>query len=134
RDTLGSHQLIVPGDVNLMTAGHGIAHSERSPPEDRLHDQDFFGIQCWLALPLKKEEMAPTFKHHAKSQLPFIEDKNIHLHLIAGEWMGMKSPVNTQNDALFVECKLKANANYLIPATVEERAIHILSGEIKIDN
>lgn len=134
RDTLGSHQLIVPGDVNLMTAGHGIAHSERSPQEDRLHDQDFFGIQCWLALPLDKEEMDPTFKHHDKGQLPFVDDKDVHLRLVAGEWMGMKSPVNTQNDALFVECELKAKANYYISATAEERAIHILSGEIKVDN
>lgn len=133
RDTLGSHQLITPGDVNLMTAGHGIAHSERSPQEDRLHSQDFFGIQCWLALPLNKEEMDPTFKHHDKSQLPFFDDKDVHLRLVAGEWMGIKSPVNTYNDALFVECKLKVNANYSIPSIVEERAIHILSGEIKVD-
>lgn len=134
RDTLGSYQLITPGDVNLMTAGHGIAHSERSPQDDRLHDQSFFGIQCWLALPLAKEEMAPTFKHHDKGQLPFVDDNDVNLRLVAGEWMGMKSPVNTQNDALFGECKLKANANYSIPAIVEERALHILSGDIKIDN
>ena len=67
RDTLGSAQIIEPGDVNLMTAGHGIAHSERSPQADRLQNQDFFGIQCWLALPLDKEEMVPTFTHHEKT-------------------------------------------------------------------
>ena len=135
RDTLGSHQVIVPGDVNLMTAGRGIAHSERTPQQERLHPQHLFGIQCWLALPLNKEEMSPSFTHYDKTILPANEDsKEIHLKVVAGEWMGLKSPVITQNDALFVECKLKDKSELSIPATIEERAIYILSGELIIDN
>lgn len=134
RDTLGSHQIIVPGEVNLMTAGRGIAHSERTPHQDRLYPQHFFGIQCWLALPLNKEETNPSFTHYDKSAIPMHnDDKNMSLRVIAGEWMGLKSSVITQNEALFVEYKLKAHANLIIPSTVEERAIHILHGKITID-
>lgn len=107
RDTLGSHQIIVPGDVNLMTAGKGIAHSERTPQDDRLQPQHFLGIQCWLALPLDKEETNPSFTHYAKSALPAAAEKHFNLRVIAGEWMGLKSSVNTMNDALFVDCMLK---------------------------
>lgn len=135
RDTLGSHQIIVPGDVNLMTAGRGIAHSERTPQSVRLHPHHFLGIQCWLALPLNKEEMSPTFTHYGNSLIPSSEDgKDIALRVVAGEWMGLKSPVITQTDALFVECTLKANSKLSIPATAEERAIYILSGELMIDH
>lgn len=135
RDTLGSQQIIVPGDVNLMTAGHGIAHSERSPQEARLKPQHFFGIQCWLALPINKEEMNPSFTHYDKNLIPAIkENNNIELRVVSGDWMGLKSPVITQNDALFVECKLKASSQINIPSTTEERAIYILKGEVSIDN
>lgn len=134
RDTLGGHQIIVPGEVNLMTAGRGIVHSERTPHQDRLYPQHFFGIQCWLALPLNKEETNPSFTHYDKSAIPiYNDDKNMSLRIISGEWMGLKSSVITQNEALFVECKLKTHAKLIIPSTVEERAIHILNGKIKIN-
>jgi len=134
RDTLGSHQIIVPGEVNLMTAGRGIAHSERTPQPDRFYPQHFFGIQCWLALPLNKEETNPSFNHYDKSAIPMDNDNNISFWVIVGEWMGLRSSVITQNDALFVECKLQAQAELIIPSTLEERAIHLLSGKITIDN
>ncbi len=135
RDTLGTHQVIVPGEVNLMTAGRGIAHSERTPQQDRLYPQRFWGIQCWLALPLNKEEMEPSFNHYSSKTIPaHYDSKEINLRVIAGEWMGLKSPVVTQTDALFVECALQASNKISIPETLEERAIYILSGEIKIDN
>lgn len=134
RDTLGSHQIILPGAVNLMTAGRGIAHSERTPQEARLKAHHFFGIQCWLALPLDKEEMNPSFTHYDSNLIPTHKDKNIQLRVIAGEWMGLDSPVITHNDALFLECSLKAQAQLSIPKTCEERAIYILSGEIRLDN
>ncbi len=134
RDTLGSAQIIVPGDVNLMTAGRGVAHSERTPQQVRRHPHQIFGIQCWLALPLDKEEMHPTFAHYEKNSIPVHNDiKGLQLRVVAGEWMGLQSPVITQNDALFVECKLKAHHALNIPATTEERAIYILSGEITLD-
>lgn len=134
RDTLGSHQIIVPGDVNLMTAGRGIAHSERTPQKERQHSQHYMGIQCWLGLPLNKQEMEPSFTHYDKSVIPVLNDGNlINLRIIAGEWGGIKSPVNTQIDALFVECTLRATSQISVPATTEERAIYILSGEIEVD-
>lgn len=134
RDTLGSHQIIVPGDVNLMTAGHGIAHSERTPQEMRLNPRPHFGIQCWLALPLNKEEMNPTFTHYDKSSIPTTTiGKDASMRVVSGEWMGLKSPVMTQNDAFFVEYHLKANNTIRIPSTAEERAIYLLSGSILVD-
>lgn len=133
RDTLGSDQIIVPGDVNLMTAGRGIAHSERTPQSERMHPHQFFGIQCWLALPLNKEETAPTFTHYDKTTIPSAQEKDIALRVVAGEWMGLKSPVITLNDALFVECDLKSKAELMIPTTTEERAIYVLAGEIVAD-
>lgn len=134
RDTLGSEQIIEPGAVNLMTAGRGIAHSERTPQADRLQDSQFFGIQSWLALPLDKEEMTPTFVHYDKANIPTITENNIELHIAAGEWSGVKSPVITHNDALFVECHMNEGASIIIPATLEERAIHILTGHVMVDN
>lgn len=134
RDTLGSHQIIEPGDVNLMTAGRGIAHSERTPQPSRLQPHQFFGIQCWLALPLNKEEMTPSFTHYAKHRMPSHHiSKDLAVRVITGEWMGLKSPVVTQNDALFVECQLKSDATLSIPASIEERAIYILSGEVMVN-
>ncbi len=134
RDTLGSHQIIVPGDVNLMTAGRGIAHSERTPQDVRLHPHHFFGIQCWLALPLNKEEMDPSFIHYDKGLIPSHNESTMNIRVVAGEWMGLKSPVLTQNDALFVECRMKPNGVLNIPATTEERAVYVLNGEIMVDN
>ncbi len=132
RDTLGSFQIITPGAVNLMTAGRGIAHSERTPMEERAHSNRLFGIQCWLALPLKQEEMNPAFQHYDKNQIPMIDEKNLNLRVVSGEYEGLKSPVNSHMDALFIEGKMKATAEMIIPKTVEERAIFILSGEIAI--
>lgn len=135
KDTLGNNQIIVPGDVNLMTAGHGIAHSEPTPQEARQKPQLFFGIQCWLALPLNKEEMNPSFTHYDKSVLPSnLISKDISMRVVAGEWMGLKSPVITQNDALFVEYQMKASSQMSIVATMEEHALYLLNGSITIDN
>ena len=134
RDTLANNQLIMPGDVNLMTAGCGIAHSERTPQATRSKPQHFSGIQCWLALPLTKEEMAPSFTHYDKNTLPNTRlSQHISIRVVAGEWMGLKSPVITQNDALFVEYRMKAASHINIPATVEERALYLLSGTITVD-
>lgn len=133
RDTLGSHQIILPGAVNLMTAGRGIAHSERTPQAVRNQPHHFFGIQCWLALPLAKEEMHPDFKHYAEEAIPAADDKSLRIRVVTGEFAGLKSPVITQNDALFVEFQLQKQAAISIPATSEERAIHILEGEIILD-
>lgn len=134
RDTLGSHQIIEPGAINFMTAGRGIAHSERTPQADRSESHPLFGIQSWLALPINKEEMAPSFTHYDQSTIPTFTESGIRIHLAAGEWRGEKSPVITHTDGLFMECHLDAGAELFIPATHDERALHLLSGQITIDN
>lgn len=134
RDTLGTAQILKPGDVNLMTAGRGIVHSLRTPANARLEPQAFFGIQCWLALPLDKEETNPSFTHYDKQQIPSYEaDKHFRLRVIAGDWLGLKSPVSTLSDAIFVENHLKTGAQLVIPPTIEERAIYLLNGDVMID-
>lgn len=133
RDTLGSEQIISPGDVNLMTAGSGIAHSERTPVNVRQQSHHFFGIQCWLALPKQREEVAPDFKHYSKTSLPLHHEKGIALHVVVGSFLGLASPVITESAALFVDCKLSPGTRFSIPATTEERALYLLSGNIVID-
>lgn len=83
---------------------------------------------------LDKEEIAPTFAHYDKANIPTINLNNITLHIASGEWSGVKSPVITHNDALFVECHMHSGASMIIPATMEERAIHILTGHVTVDN
>src|SRR5215210_4671939 len=93
RDSLGTVQPIRPGEVNWMTAGRGIAHSERTPREVRAAGSGLFGIQSWVALPLRHEEDAPAFAHHDASELPLVEGEGKRVRLIAGELFGARSPV-----------------------------------------
>jgi len=132
RYTLSSHQVITPGDVNLMTAGSGIAHSERTGQKERTHPHSLFGLQCWLGLPSAKEEIAPAFKHHNITELPFEESDGVSLRVVAGEIHTIKSPVNTVSDTLFVDVTLNAGSTFLIPNNTEERAVHIVSGNVMI--
>ena len=102
RDTLGSVQTIRPGDVNWMTAGRGIAHSERSPAVERAAGHALHGIQIWIALPTSAEEVEPDFHHHPASSLPQIEKDGVRLRLIAGEAFGLRSPVVTFSKMFYV--------------------------------
>lgn len=133
RDSLGSHQIITPGDVNLMTAGAGIVHSERTPQVDREETNSIFGIQCWLALPFEKEEMEPNFNHYGQATLPRVSENGLAMTLVAGSFLGLSSPVMTQSRILFVDCRLAANERFSIPPTTEERAIYILSGSLTVN-
>lgn len=132
RDTLGSCQEIMPGDVNLMTAGKGIAHSERTRLKERQSPHSLFGIQCWLALPKAQEEMAPTFAHHSHKELPVFKEKGMKIRLVTGSLFGKKSPVKVECDALFVDCNLDAGIKINFPGNAEEQAIYTVSGRIKI--
>lgn len=133
RDTLGSDQVITPGAVNMMTAGQGIAHSERTPMNARKQKSDLFGIQCWLALPEGKSEMAPSFEHYANQALPTMTEDGILIKLAAGELGGVKSPVITQSPAVFAECHVEAGKKLSLPANIEERAIYIMNGSLAVD-
>lgn len=132
RDNLGSHQLITPGDVNLMVAGSGIAHSERTGSEERQHPHTLFGLQIWLGLPGDKQEIAPAFSHYSKDALPKFHAEGVTLRVVAGDFQGIHSTVNTIADALLVDIELAPKATITYPATTEERAIHVVSGTIVI--
>src|SRR5580700_9468040 len=101
RDSEGNTLEIVPGAMNLMTAGRGIAHSERTPPAARQDGQNMFGIQSWIALPAAHEETAPTFEHFDAASLPVVEDRGVRVRVIAGSAFGRTSPVGMLSDWLY---------------------------------
>lgn len=133
RDSLGTSQTIRPGDVNLMSAGTGIAHSERTGKAMRAEPHTLAGIQSWVAQPKSREETAPAFAHHAAGDLPRLQAEGINLRLILGAGhYGLTSPVLTEWDTLYADVALEAGAQLPLPDTVEERAIYVLEGEIDI--
>jgi redox-sensitive bicupin YhaK (pirin superfamily) len=132
RDSLGTEMVIEPGDVNLMTAGRGIVHSERSPEEMRGHPLSISGLQTWLALPDHMEEIDPLFDHTLRAALPLIDADGISGRVVIGEFDGMRSPVATHSDTLYADLKLAPGASVKIPADAEERAIYILEGSVII--
>ena len=134
RDSLGYVQAIRPGEVNWMTAGSGIVHSERSPEAERVNGKKVFGIQTWVALPKEHEEMDPSFQHYTADQIPWIEGDGAKVALIIGEAWGQKSPVATMWETLYADIALNAGATITLPRETEERAIYILSGCVRVDN
>ena len=107
RDSLGSDQVIRPGDVNWMTAGRGIVHSERTPAEERAAGHRLHGVQTWLALPLASEDAEPEFLHHDAAALPEDERDGVRLRVIAGTAFGMESPVRVYSPTLVCRCALR---------------------------
>lgn len=132
KDSLGNDVRIVAGDVNLMTAGAGIVHSERTGPEVRRAPSRIFGIQSWLAQPAAHENGPPAFSHAGLGTLPRFEDVGISGRLILGEYQGLRSPVATQWPTLYLDLELRPGARLAIPRTTEERALYTLSGTIEI--
>jgi redox-sensitive bicupin YhaK (pirin superfamily) len=133
RDSLGTVQIIEPGEVNWMSAGRGIVHSERASDAGNAIGEKLFGLQTWVALPEQMEESAPLFAHHSSNELPIIENDGATLKIILGGIFGQKSPVGTASNPLYVECDLQNNAVLEIPANIEERAVYVLSGALEID-
>ena len=132
RDSLGSALPINPGAVNWMTAGKGIVHSERTTPDERATDKRLYGIQSWVALPKHREEDAPAFRHHAADDLPIISDGGVMLRVIAGKMFGETSPVETASDMFYGEAVMHPGASMPLPPVFEERAIYVVSGQIRI--
>ena len=132
RDSLGSVQRIIPGDVNWMTAGRGIAHSERTAPPLRAAGGRLAGIQSWVALPKKDEETAPAFAHHAVGEFPVVRDNGKSVRVVVGSLYGARSPVATTSETIFADVTLKAGSTLPLDADHEERAIYLLDGEIDI--
>ncbi|MDB5362986.1 MAG: putative pirin [Rhodospirillales bacterium] len=132
RDSLGSEQVIRPGDVNWMTAGSGIAHSERTPGELRPAGARLHGIQSWVALPAAAEERAPRFAHHGKLDLPVVEGEGLRVRLIAGALYGARAPVETASDLFHADAMMEPGARLEIPADWIERAAYLVSGAVTI--
>ncbi len=132
RDSLGSSLAIRPGEVNLMTAGRGIVHSERTAPEMRTSGQDMFGIQAWMALPKSHEEIAPEFAHHDVSALPRLDGEGKRVRLIVGSLYGETSPAVFPHDCFYAEAVLAPGAVLPLDPDYEERAVYLASGRIDI--
>ena len=132
RDTLGSVQEIKPGDVNWMTAGRGIAHSERTGPELRARGHRLHGIQTWVGLPQKDEEADPHFQHFAAAELPQCKDKDVCLRMITGEAFGLISPVKTFSPIFYAEARFQPGGSFTVTPDHEERALFIVDGELQI--
>lgn len=128
RDSLGSAVDIHPGDVNWMTAGRGIAHSERTPPGERHSGQDLHGIQVWVALPKTHERIDPEFHHHPASTLPVVERDGARLVVIAGDAFGQTSPVRVFAPMFFVEARLDAGARVTLPEQHAEWGAYVVEG------
>ncbi len=132
RDSLGTEMVIQPGDVNLMTAGRGIVHSERTPDELRGAPMSVSGLQTWLALPDGKEEVAPVFENTAALHLPEIDAEGVSGRVVIGDFQGLRSPVRADTETLYADLRLAPGASVKIPADAEERAIYTLDGDVSI--
>ena len=132
RDSLGYAQLIQAGAVNLMTAGHGIVHSERAS-EDLAITSRLHGIQSWLALPLDREEMEPSFVHYPATELPEVDVDGCIVRVIMGEAFGNASPVLIHSPTLYLEVLMPRGAAFVLPAAERERAAYVVSGRVRID-
>jgi redox-sensitive bicupin YhaK (pirin superfamily) len=132
RDSLGFEQPIRPGDVNWMTAGRGIVHSERERPEVRASDHGLNGIQSWIGLPKAHEETDPGFYHHPAASLPEITQGAATLRLIAGSAFGETAPTVTFSDMFYLDVRLPAGASATLPNDHEERAVYVADGAVTI--
>jgi redox-sensitive bicupin YhaK (pirin superfamily) len=132
RDSLGTEMVIEPGDVNLMTAGRGIVHSERTPEELRGSPMSMSGLQTWIALPEAKEEVAPAFENTGRAELPLFDADGASGRVVIGNFSGLRSPVHTVSDTLYADVRLAPGARVAIPADAEERAIYVLDGDVEI--
>ena len=133
RDSLGSDQVIRPGAINLMTAGTGIVHSERSPAPERAVGPSFYGMQTWLALPDDKEEIAPAFEHVGPDALPNIEGDGVTARVLMGSLWGKTSAVTQHSPTIYADIILAAGASLPIDTGADERAVMLTEGAASLD-
>ncbi len=133
RDSLGSDARIEPGAVNLMTAGTGIVHSERSPTDTRAEGPSFYGMQTWLALPDGQEEIAPAFEHVPASDLPLVESGGASVRVLMGTLWGETAATTRHSDTIYADLLLDPGASLPIDADAEERAILVTEGVVTLD-
>ncbi|GGE40021.1 pirin family protein [Actibacterium pelagium] len=132
RDSLGTRQMIYPGEVNWMVAGRGVTHSERTSEETRHTRHKLFGVQTWIALPEDCEDMAPDFEHHKNAALPEIKDGGAHAKLILGSAYGETSPVTMQSETFYADVILQPGASFPLPDNHEDRGIYVMEGTIDV--
>lgn len=132
RDSLGTVQDIKPGEVNWMTAGSGIVHSERTGPGLRANGSVLSGLQCWVALPKALEEKDPAFSHTGADALPVVEGEGVTARIIAGEYFGKRSPVPVESPLFYVDLVLAAGARFGLPAEYPEQALYVVEGELDL--
>lgn len=133
RDNLGYVQRIEPGAINWMTAGRGIAHSERGPDDLRNKPYPMHGLQLWCALPLAQEECAPAFEHTPASAIPVFNGDKFTARVLVGDAFDLSSPVTTLVETLYIDFDLKTGADFTLPSTTLERAIYVISGAVTVD-
>jgi redox-sensitive bicupin YhaK (pirin superfamily) len=133
RDSLGSVQPIAPGDVNWMTAGRGIVHSERGDPATRKSAHRMYGIQSWVALPEAQEATEPAFSHHPAATLPKIRMPGVELRLIAGHAFGEQSPAPTFSPMFYLAAEMETGSVLELPAEHEERGVYLVQGNVAVD-
>jgi len=133
RDSLGTFATIEPGAVNLMTAGRGITHSERSPAALRPEGPELSGIQTWIALPTAKEEMDPAFEHVAKSDLPVVEGAGATARVVMGGLWGARAPTTCHSPTIYADIALLPGGSLPIDAEADERALYVAEGEASLD-
>jgi redox-sensitive bicupin YhaK (pirin superfamily) len=132
RDSLGTCQRIEPGAVNLMTAGRGISHSERSPSDLRPAWPELSGIQTWLALPAAKDEIDPAFEHVASDRLPLVSDGAASARVVMGTLWGATAPVTCHSETIYADIQLRAGGAMPVDAEADERAIYLAEGEASL--
>jgi len=132
RDSLGYAQAITPGAVNWMIAGKGIVHSERTGDAARASGQRMHGLQVWIALPEEYEETEPGFFHFSSDELPVIRHGEVTMKLIAGAAFAHESPVKVFSPMFYLDVQMPAGSSVIVPEGYAERAVHMISGEVKI--
>jgi redox-sensitive bicupin YhaK (pirin superfamily) len=130
RDSLGSFQTIRAGDINWMTAGRGIVHSERTPPALRARGSRVHGLQLWVGLPREHEEAPPAFHHYAGETLPVVRDGGAVVRVLAGEAFGARSPVATFSRLVYLDCKLDEGAAIDLPEALGARGVYMIDGKV----
>ncbi len=132
RDSLGTHQMIYPGEVNWMVAGNGVTHSERTSEATRQAPSSLFGIQTWIALPEEREDDPAAFEHHGKEVLPFLEGEGKEVRLILGDAWGEKAPVTMMSETFYADVALQAGAKLPMPDNHEDRGLYVVEGAVEI--
>jgi redox-sensitive bicupin YhaK (pirin superfamily) len=133
RDSIGSDQVIAPGAINLMTAGSGIVHSERSPEALRPGGPSLYGMQTWLALPDGREEIDPAFDHIPGNMLPLVEDGRAKARVLMGSLWGATAPTPCHSPTIYADVELGAGAALPVEAEADERAVMLVGGEASLD-